>query len=155
VWQYYQKHSQNCLQKKSENVKCLYDNNFLKFLLVILFIYMSNVIPLPSFPFAIPLPIPSVSMRVLPHLLPLLLPSVPLWWGIDASQDQGHILPLMPGKTILYYICSWSHASLHVHPLIGCLAFGSSGRADWLILLFLLWGCKPLQVLQSFPQVPH
>jgi hypothetical protein len=46
---------------------------FLNFLLVILFIYISNVIPLPGFPSSNPLSHPSVlpaSMRVIPHPLP-------------------------------------------------------------------------------------
>jgi hypothetical protein len=56
-------------------------------------------------------------------------PHIPLHWGIKPSQDQGSLLPLMPNKAIL------------------CLVPGSSG---WLILLFFLWGCKLLQLLQSF-----
>ena len=44
------------------------------------------------------------------------------------------------------YICIWSH----VYSLVGGLVPGSSGESGWLILLFLLWGCKPLQLLQSF-----
>ena len=34
--------------------------------------------------------------------------------------------------------------------LVGSLVPGSSGRSGWLILLFFLCGCKPLQLLQSF-----
>jgi len=51
----------------------------------------------------------------------------------------------MPNKAILCYICSWSHGSVHVYSLGGGLVPGSSG---WLVLF--LWGCKPLQLLQSF-----
>jgi hypothetical protein len=58
---------------------------------------------------------------------------------------------LMPDKGILCYICRWSHGSLHVYFLVDGLVPGRSGGSGWLILLFLLWGCKPLQLLQSFP----
>ena len=71
--------------------------------------------------------------------------ALPFIWGIEPSQDQGPLLPLMTNKAILCYICSWSHGWL-----VGGLVPGSSGGSDWLILLFLLWGCKPLQLLQSF-----
>jgi hypothetical protein len=33
---------------------------------------------------------------------------------------------------------------------IGGLFPGSSGKPGWLMLLFFLWGYKPLQILQSF-----
>jgi hypothetical protein len=56
----------------------------------------------------------------------------------------------MSYKAILYYICSWSHESLLVYSLVGGLVPGSSGCTGWFILLFLLWGCKPLQLLESF-----
>jgi hypothetical protein len=61
------------------------------------------------------------------HPLPLPGPSVPLHWRIKPSQDQGHLLPLMTNKAILCYISSWSHGSLHVYSLVGCLVPGSSG----------------------------
>jgi hypothetical protein len=54
---------------------------------------------------------------------------------------------LMPNKTILCYICGWSHGFLHVYSLVGGLDPLSSG---WLVMLFFLWGCKPLQLFQSF-----
>ena len=50
----------------------------------------------------------------------------------------------MPDKAILCYICSWSHGSLHVDSLGGGLVPGSSGGSGWLISLFFLWDCKPL-----------
>jgi hypothetical protein len=53
----------------------------------------------------------------------------------------------MPNKAILCYICSWSHGSLHVFSLVDGLVPGSSGDTGWFILLFLLQGCKPLQLL--------
>jgi hypothetical protein len=40
--------------------------------------------------------------------------------------------------------------SHHVFSLIGGLVPGSSGGTGWFILLFLLWGCKPLQLLGYF-----
>jgi hypothetical protein len=78
-------------------------------------------------------------------------PRIPQPWVIKPSQDQGAPLPLMPYKAILCYITSWSHGSSHVYSMIGGLVPGSFGRSGWLILLFFLWGCKPLQLLQSLP----
>jgi hypothetical protein len=83
------------------------------------------------------------------HLLLPPHPHIPLHWGIKSSQDQGPLLPLMIDKAILYYICGWSHGYLHVYSLVCALVPGSSGGSGWLILLFLLWGCKSLQLLQS------
>jgi hypothetical protein len=57
----------------------------------------------------------------------------------------------MTHKAILCYICSWNHGSLHVSSLVGGLVPGSSGGTGWFILLFLLLGCKPVQILGSFP----
>ena len=85
-----------------ENTK-LFKNALVIFL--ILFIYISNVIPFPGFPSANPLPHPHLTlllMRVLTHppthsLLPH-SPSIPLHWGIKSSWDQKPPLPLMPDK---------------------------------------------------------
>jgi hypothetical protein len=52
-------------------------------------------------------------------------PGILLQWGIEPSQDQGPLFPLMPDKAILCYICSWSHESLHVYSLVGVLVPGS------------------------------
>jgi hypothetical protein len=41
---------------------------------------------------------------------------------------------LMPDKSILCYICGWSHGSLHVYSLVGGLVSGSYWGSDWLIL---------------------
>jgi hypothetical protein len=103
-----------------------------------------------------PLPHPYVSMRVLPHPLPHPLshpllpqcPSITLHWGIKPSQDKGATLPLMPDMAILCFIFSWSHRSLHVYSLLGGLFLGTFGASGWLILLFFLWGCKPVLLLQ-------
>jgi hypothetical protein len=100
-----------------------------------------------------PIPPPPASMSVLPLLSThscLTNPSIPLHWGIEPSQDQGPLLPLMPHKAILCYMCSWSHGSLLVNSLVGGLLPGSSGRSGWLILLFFLQCCKPLRLLQPF-----
>jgi hypothetical protein len=97
-------------------------------------------------------PCPCFYEGVPPPTNPLLHPhpGFPLHWDIKPSQDQGPLLPLMPDKAILWYICNWTHGSLHVHSLVGGLVPGSSGVSSWLILLFFLWSCKLLQLLQSF-----
>jgi hypothetical protein len=82
---------------------------------------------------------PPASVRVFPqptHPLPLLSPGIPLLWDIKPSQVQGPLLPLMPDKVILCYICSWGLGSLHVDSLVGGLVPGSSGGSGWLMLLF-------------------
>jgi hypothetical protein len=129
-------------------------------LFIYLFIYLYWVFYLFTFQLSSPFPvspletpIPSAlflfyeGVLASTHLLLPSRPSIPLHWDIEPSQDQELFLILMPDKDILCYICSWSHGSLHVYSLVGGLVPGSSG---WLILLFFLWGCKPLQLLQSF-----
>ena len=119
----------------------------------ILVIYISNVI---SFPYL-------TSRYHLLYPLPLLLwgcsftypflpscPCIPLPWGTKPSQDQGPLLLLMSHKAILCYICGWRHGSLHVYSLVRGFVPGSSGGTGWFTLLFLLWGCKPLQLLGPF-----
>jgi hypothetical protein len=64
--------------------------------------------------------------------LPPRHPNIPLRWGIEPPQDQGPPFPLMPEKTILCYICSWSHRFLYVYSLFGDLVSGSSGGV-WLV----------------------
>ena len=88
-----------------------------------------------------PFPIPTHSCFLPP------LPLIPLYWGLKTLLDQRPLLPLTHDKAILCYIYSWSHRPLNVYSLVGGLELGSSG---WLILLFFLWGCKPLQLFQSF-----
>ena len=88
----------------------------------------------------------------LTHPLPNPHSQIPLHWGIEPSQNQGPLLPWLTDKAILFYICGWSYGSLHVHSLVGGLVPGSSGGSGFLILLFFLWSCKPLQLLQSFPK---
>jgi len=84
------------------------------------------------------------------HPLPPHRPGITLHWGIKPSQDQGLLLLLMLNNALLCYMCRWSHGSLHGYSLVGGLIPGSSGCSGWLMLLFFLWGCKPLQLLQSF-----
>jgi hypothetical protein len=121
---------------------------FFNFLLNIFFIYISNVIP---FLISLPKPpVPSPSHCSPTHLLMLPDPGIPLHRGIEPSQDQGPSLPLMMNRAPFCYICGWSHGSLHVYSLVGDLVPGSSGGTGWFLLLFLLWGCKPLQLLGSF-----
>jgi hypothetical protein len=75
-----------------------------------------------------PIPIPPVSLRVIPTHSPTpTWPSIPLHWGIDPLQDQGPPLPLMPDKVILCYIFSGSHGPTHVYSLVGGLVSESSG----------------------------
>ena len=78
-----------------------------------------------------PHPIPSHSPCSPTH--PLLLPdsAIPLHWGIEFSQDQGPLLPLMTNRAILCYVCSYSHGALHVYFLVGGLVPGNSGGIDW------------------------
>ena len=88
------------------------------------------------FPFLVSLPKTSYPIPPSPctptHPLQLPCPGIPLHWGIEPSQDQGPILPLMrPSVTILCFICSWSHGSLHVCSLVGGLVPGSSGGIWW------------------------
>jgi hypothetical protein len=59
---------------------------------------------------------------------------------------KGPLLPLMHDKAILCNICSWSH----VYSFVDGLVPESSWGTGWLLLLFFLWGCKPLQLLQFF-----
>jgi hypothetical protein len=69
------------------------------------------------------------------HRLSSPCPRFLLNWGIEPSQDQGSLLPLMSEKAILSYICGWRHVSLHVYSLVGGLDPGSSG---WSIVLYLV-----------------
>jgi hypothetical protein len=64
------------------------------FLLEIFFIYISDVILFPGFPSKNTLPLP---LSTCSPTHPLLLPGldIPLYWGIETSQSQGPLLPLM------------------------------------------------------------
>jgi hypothetical protein len=73
--------------------------------------------------------------------------SIILCGDIQPSKDLSPLLPLMPEKAILWFMCSGSHGSLHVHSLVDGLVSGSSGVSGWWILLLFLWSYKPLQLL--------
>jgi hypothetical protein len=67
---------------------------FLFLFFISYFIYISNVIPFPSFPLKIPYPLrPSPYSPT--HPLPLPGPGIPLYWGIEPLQDLRPLLPLM------------------------------------------------------------
>jgi hypothetical protein len=116
-------------------------NNFYptNIFLDIFFIYISNVIPFPGL----------LSRNPKSYFLSLWLyegappptyplpPShtgIPLHWGIEPSQAQGLLLPLMVNKVILCHICSRSPRSLHVYSLVGGPVPRRSGRGDYFIL---------------------
>jgi hypothetical protein len=127
-------------------------NYFFPFLLVILFIYISNVIPCPSFHFTNTLPPPPDLMRVLPNQLThscLQALAFPYAESLDLHKNKGAPFPLMPDKAILCYISSWSCECPYVYFLVGSLVPGHFGGSGWLIVLFFLQGYKPLQLLQS------
>jgi hypothetical protein len=70
-------------------------------------------------------------------------PSIHLPWIIQPPHDQGALLPVLPTKSVLCSTSSYSHG----YSLVGGLLLGALGSSDWLILLFFLWGCKPLHFL--------
>jgi len=118
-------------------------------LLDIFFIYISNVIPFSDFlDISSPIPSPFLSsIRVFPSLStsPSHIPQHSPTLGVQPWQDQGLLLPLVPNKSILCYICSWSHGSIHVYSL------GSSG---WLALLWL-WVASPFNSFNPFSHSPN
>ena len=85
-----------------------------------LFLFSKPPIPFPSSWFYEGAPSPT-------HRHPPHHHSIPLNWGIELSQDQGPLLPLMPYKAILCYKCSWGQESLHVYTLVGGLVPRRSG----------------------------
>jgi hypothetical protein len=91
------------------------------------------------------------------HWLLPLCPGIPLHWVLEPSQYLQPLLPLMPNKAILCCICHmWLEpwGFFHVYSLVGSLDPGSSSDTSQLILFFL-WGCKPLQLLWSFLYLLH
>ena len=95
--------------------------------------------PVPETPYPI-VPHPA-SMRVFLHLpthsyLPV-LDSPTLGHLSSLHKTQGPLLPLMPDKAIICYICSWSH----VYLLVDGLVPGSS-RGVWLVDIVLPMGLK-------------
>ena len=79
-----------------------------------------------------PLLLPFSCIRVLLHPLLPHPSSISLCWSIKSPQDQGSPHPLMPGKAILCYKCSWNHGSFDVYSLVGGLVTGRSGWYDYL-----------------------
>jgi hypothetical protein len=101
----------------------------------------------------IPYPLPLWGSPTHHPLLPH-RPSIPLHWGIKPSQDQGPLLPLMPYKVILCYICSWSHGSLHVYSLVGGLVLEISRESGWLIFFVLPMGLQTPSAPSVLPLTP-
>jgi hypothetical protein len=100
---------------------------FFSFLFIRYFLYLHlKCYPFPGFPSKNPL-----SLLTNPPT-PASCLGIPLHWGIEPSQDQGPLLPLMLNKAILCYICSWNHGSFHVFSLVSGLVPGSSG-GYWLV----------------------
>jgi hypothetical protein len=99
--------------------------------------------PFPISPLKTPYPIPPPpsSMTVLP-----IHPVITLHWGIEPSQDQEPLLPLMPNKDTLCYICCWSPGLFHVYPLVVGLVPGSSGGGG----LFGWYCCSSYGVANPF-----
>jgi hypothetical protein len=105
--------------------------------------------PLSSFLLQNPL-FPSPYTCLPTHPLPVPCPGIPLHWGIKPSQVQGTLLPLMSNKDILFYVCSWSHGSLHVYSLVGSLVSGSAEGSGWLIVFFFQWVANPFSSFMPF-----
>jgi hypothetical protein len=123
-------------------------------LLIIPFIYISNDIPLLSYPSTnTPIPHLPPPPLCLYECAPAPLSILPPTLGHPTSPVQGSLLPMLSGKAILCYVCIWNHGSLQVHSLVGGLV---SGRNEWSgqPMLFFQWGCNPHQPLQSFCQLP-
>ena len=99
-------------------------------------------------------PPPPVSMGVSPTLpthscLPTLTFS---YTGVSSLHRTKGLSSLFvqQGHPLLHMLLEpWS---LHVYSLVGGLIPGTRGGgvSSWCLLLFFLWGCKPIQLLQSF-----
>jgi len=88
------------------------------------------------------------------HHLPPHHFSISLSWGTKPPLDQRPSLPLMSDKTILCYICIWSHGSFPVFSLVGSLVSESNGCLGK-VNMFTLWGCNTPLLLEFFCQLPH
>jgi hypothetical protein len=124
IKEYYDYSIYSSVAQRSDMKVATLDFIFLmKFLLDIFFIYIQMLAPSlvsllkTSYPITLPL------LTNLPT--PASLPWHPLHLGIEPSQDQGPLLPLMFKKANFCYICSWSHGSLHVYSLVDTLYFKS------------------------------
>jgi hypothetical protein len=114
------------------------------FLLDILLIYISNVIPFSGFPSTNPLSHPPshASMKVLPYLPThpyLTTLAVPYTGASNLYKTKGLSSHRCQTRLfILCYICDWSHGLLHVYTLIGGLVPGSWEERVWLIDVVVL-----------------
>jgi hypothetical protein len=76
-------------------------------------------------------------------------PGIPVNWGIEPSWTKGlsshWCQTRLSSATYVAGVMGPSMCTLWV----GGSVPGSSGVSGWLILLFLVWGCKPLQLLES------
>jgi hypothetical protein len=104
----------------------------LKFLLVILFIYILDVIPLPSIPSENPLSYapPPASMRVLPHISNHSYLTA-LNWGIKPSQDQGSPFPLMIRPSSATHAAVAMSSSMYILWLVIQLLGALRGLVGW------------------------
>jgi hypothetical protein len=75
---------------------------FFFFQLNIFFIFISNVFSFPNFPSENPLSTPSSPCSPT-HSLPLRDLGIPLYWGIEPSQNQGPLLPLILLNFLIFY----------------------------------------------------
>jgi hypothetical protein len=130
---------------------------FLKILLDILFIYISNVILFPGFPSGNPLshpPFPCFYEGAHPLTHPLM--------SLCSGKEQNLLFSLMlghpaftgprassPDKAIFCYTFGWSHRSVHMYSLVGGLNPGSSGGGEG-VLLFLMWVANPFSYFSPF-----
>jgi hypothetical protein len=110
-------------------------------------------------PFLVPPPqaphplLPPISRRVLPHL-----PTQSCLSGLAFPYFRSSCFQRIKG--LLSQWCQKRQSSATyssgavgnpVYSMVGGLVPGSSEESSWLTLLFFLWGCKPLQLLQSLP----
>jgi len=81
-------------------------------------------------------------------------PGILLHWGNKPLQDQGPLFLLMPGNTILCYICDWSHGSFHVYSLVDGLVPGSSGGICLVDVIVLPMGLQTPSAPSVFSLTP-
>lgn len=112
---------------------------FNSFLLDLIFIDISSVIPFPGFS-----PTPETPYHILllgapfnpptPPILPRHSPTL----GHQAFTGPRVSLPI-DDKAILCYTCSCSHEFLHVYSLVGDSVTGRSEGSGWLVLILLFF----------------
>jgi len=85
------------------------------FLLIILFVYISNAVLLPNLPPCTP-HTPFASKSILPHPHTHPLPPHPskvlLPWGTKLPQERKPPLSMTPDKAVLCYLCSRGHGEM-------------------------------------------